>query len=260
MSIDDSDTVEYSVAGHTAVIRLNRPQRRNAVNGPLARSMEEIWDRIEGDSDVWVAVITGAGSVFCAGLDLNIVGSGGFRDAATERGGFAGLVQRVRTKPLIAAVNGPALAGGCEIALASDLVVAATNASFGIPEVKRSLVAAAGGLMRLPRTLPRNIAMEMALTGEPITAERAAEFGLVNHLAPEGQALEVALSLADSINANAPLAVRASRQILLDSAEASPEDGWRISWRAAKTLFHTNDFQEGPRAFLEKRPPRWTAT
>jgi enoyl-CoA hydratase len=259
MNTHDSEAISYRVTGHTAVIRLNRPEVRNAVNAPMARAIEAAWDRVEEDPEVWTAVLTATGAAFCAGIDLNSVASGGFRDVATERGGFAGLVQRSRTKPLIAAVEGPALAGGCELVLTCDLVVASETARFGIPEVKRSLLAGAGGLIRLPRRLPRNIAMQMALTGEPISAARAAEFGLVNELVPAGQAFDRAFALAEQINANAPLAVRASRTALLECLEAPEEEGWRISWRAAKSLFDTEDFREGPRAFLEKRPPQWKA-
>ena len=258
-SADDAALITH-IEGHTAVLRLNRPAVRNAVNAELAQAIEAAWDRVEDDPQVWTAVIAATGSVFCAGLDLNAMSSGGFREVATRRGGFAGIVQRSRTKPLIAAVEGPALAGGCEIVLACDLVVASDTACFGIPEVKRSLIAAGGGLIRLPRLLPRNLAMQMALTGEPISAVRAADLGLVNELVAPGETLARALELAAQINANAPLAVRASRRALLESLDANEHDSWGISWRAAKPLFDTEDFREGPRAFLEKRPPRWTAS
>src|SRR5580698_9141923 len=156
--------IDYEVNGRVAVITMNRPEARNAINGESAQGIEAAIDRIEEDDEVWVGIITGAGPVFCAGADLKAIASGGAADLTTKRGGFAGVTRRERQKPLIAAVDGPALAGGTEIVLASDLVVAATNATFGIPEVKRSLVAAAGGLFRLPRALPRNIAVELAVT------------------------------------------------------------------------------------------------
>jgi enoyl-CoA hydratase len=154
-------------------------------------------------------------------------------------------------------VNGPAYAGGCEIVLSCDLIVASTEARFGIPEVKRSLVAAAGGLFRLPRAIPKNIAMELALTGDPISAERAYEVGLVNRLSPPDQLLETATALAEQITANAPLAVRASRQIVLDGMLAADEDAWRITNEAFGAVASSEDFGEGPRAFIEKRAPQW---
>src|SRR5438309_11919725 len=201
--------VEYEKRGRTAVITIRRPEARNAVNGEVAKGMEAAIDQLEDDDDVWVGIVAGEGPVFSAGADLKAISSGQAAELQTERGGFAGIAHRDRAKPVIAAVDGPALAGGCEIALACDLIVASTQARFGIPEVKRSLVAAAGGLFRLPQALPRNIALELALTGDPIDAERAYAFGLVNVLVEPGQALDGALALAERITANAPLAVRA---------------------------------------------------
>src|SRR5215212_6463615 len=174
--------VEYRQEGRVAVLTINRPEARNAVNGDVARSMEEGIDRLEEDEGVWVGIVAGEGPVFSAGADLKAIASGQAADLQTKRGGFGGIAARQRTKPLIAAVDGPALAGGCEIALACDLVVASTAARFGLPEVKRSLVAAAGGLFRLPRALPPKVAMEIVLTGDPISAERAYEFGLINEV------------------------------------------------------------------------------
>jgi enoyl-CoA hydratase len=249
--------VEYEVRGRVAVLTLNRPEARNAVNNELAVAVEAAIDRLEDDPELWVGVLTGAGPVFSAGADLKAIAGGGGGNLGTERGGFAGLVQRDRTKPLIAAVDGPALAGGCEIALACDLIVASREARFGLPEVKRSLVAAAGGLFRLPRTLPRKIALEMIMTGDPISAERAYDFGMVNELCDPGSALDTALALAERITANAPLAVRASRNIALTSTDQPDEVGWRMSLEGMAQLFRTEDFAEGPRAFIEKRPPEW---
>ena len=208
-------TVEYEKQGNVGVITINRPDARNAVNSDVAQGIESAIDRIEEDSEVWVGILTGArtekGYIFCAGADLKqmSVDPGGM---STEKGGFAGFVQRERTKPIIAAVDGPALAGGTELVLACDMVVASRTAKFGIPEVKRNLVAAAGGLFRLPRKLPRNIAMELALTGSlEFPAERAHHFGLVNRLSEEGEALATAQQLAAEICENAPLAVAESR-------------------------------------------------
>ncbi|HJP24398.1 MAG TPA: enoyl-CoA hydratase-related protein, partial [Acidimicrobiales bacterium] len=173
------------------------------------------------------------------------------------RGGFAGIVRRERTKPIIAAVEGPALAGGFEIVLACDLVVAGSNARFGIPEVKRSLIANAGGLIRLPRAIPRNLAMEMALTGDPISAETAHHHGVVNRLVEAGGALDSAIALASEISANAPLAVRASRQVIIEGALLDDDEAFALSAEAARDVLRSEDFQEGPRAFIEKRAPNW---
>src|SRR3954469_18147734 len=224
--------VDYELDGRMAILTLNRPEARNAVNGDVAKGMEAAIDRLEEDDDVWVGILTHNGPVFSAGADLKAISAGNARDLQTPRGGFAGLVQRPRTKPLIAAVDGPALAGGCEIALACDLIVASRAARFGLPEVKRSLVAAAGGLFRLPRSLPPKIAMEIVLTGDPISAERAYEFGLVNDVVDEGAALDAAIELAERICANAPIAVRLSRAVVL-AAEVEDEDTlWKMSGRA----------------------------
>ncbi|MFR9805121.1 enoyl-CoA hydratase-related protein [Pseudonocardia sp. RS010] len=253
------ELVRVEITGHTAVLTLDRPEARNAINPEMSSAIEAAIDRAESADDVWAVVLASSAEVFCAGADLKTVASGSFAGIETVRGGFAGLVKRKRTKPLIVAVEGAALAGGCEIALAADLLVASANARFGLPEVKRSLVAGAGGVMRLPRVLPRNIAMKMVLTGDPITAAEAAAHGMVADLTPPGEALPRALLLAARMNDAAPLAVRASRQALLDCLEASEEEGWRISWQAANSLFDTEDFREGPRAFVEKRVPQWKA-
>src|SRR5688500_7900585 len=183
-------SVEYEVRGPFAIIKINRPEARNAVNGAVANGIEDAIDKLEADDAVWVGIITGEPPVFCAGADLKEINAGNGAALSTARGGFGGIVQRERAKPIIAAVDGPALAGGTEIVLASDLVVASTTATFGIPEVKRSLVAGAGGLFRLGRKIPLNIAMELTLTGDPIDATRAHHFGLVNRLVEPGQALE----------------------------------------------------------------------
>jgi enoyl-CoA hydratase len=249
--------VEYRQEGRVAVLTINRPEARNAVNGDVARTMEEGLDRLEEDEDIWVGIVTGAGPVFSAGADLKAIASGQAADLQTKRGGFGGIAARLRTKPLIAAVDGPALAGGTEIVLSCDLVVASTNARFGIPEVKRSLVAAAGGLFRLPRALPRNIAMELALTGDPIDAERAHHFGLGNELVEPGKALEAALALAERVTVNAPIAVRESRRVLLDGMLADDDTAWKITFDAMAKAMATEDFAEGPRAFIEKRAPEW---
>jgi enoyl-CoA hydratase len=251
-------SVDFEKRGPLAVVKINRPDARNAVNGDVANGIEAAIDQIEEDDAVWVGIITGEPPVFCAGADLKEINSGNAAALATKRGGFAGIVQRERTKPLIAAVDGPALAGGTEIVLACDLVVAATNATFGIPEVKRSLVAAAGGLFRLGRKIPLNVAMELALTGDPIDATRAHHFGLVNRLVEPGEALDAATALAEQICANAPVAVRETRRIVLEATNAEDEVGWRMSIEGMAKAMGSQDFSEGLTAFIEKRKPQWS--
>jgi enoyl-CoA hydratase len=249
--------VDFTTQGPLAIVTINRPEARNAVNGAVAQGIEGAIDRIEADDALWVGIITGEPPVFCAGADLKEINAGNAGALATERGGFAGFVQRERTKPIIAAVDGPALAGGTEIVLASDLVVASTTAAFGIPEVKRSLVAAAGGLFRLGRKLPFNVAMELTLTGDPIDAARAHHFGLVNRLVEPGRALDAAIELAEAVCANAPVAVRESRRIVLEATHAPDEVGWKMSVEGMAKAMSSEDFSEGLTAFIEKRPPRW---
>ncbi len=240
-----------------AVITIDRPDARNAVNGDVANALEAAIDRLESDAEAAVGVLTGAGPVFCSGADLKAIERGEGRTFSTERGGFAGFTRRERAKAVIAAVDGPALAGGTEIVLACDLVVASTAAAFGIPEVKRSLIASAGGLFRLPRALPRNVAMQLALTGEPFSAERAAHFGLVNELVEPGQALAAALALGEQIAANAPIAVREARRVVLAAETGNDDELWRVTDDAQAIAVASDDFKEGVRAFVEKRPPVW---
>jgi len=249
--------VEQERRGNVALLTLNRPEARNAISPEVSETMVGLLDDIEADPAVRAVVLTGAGEVFSAGADLKVVASGRANDIARFKGGFAGIVTRDFPKPLIAAVNGPALAGGCEIVLSCDLVVASTAARFGLPEVKRSLVAAAGGLFRLPRVLPRPIALEVILTGDPIDAERAYHFGLVNQLCEPGGAFDAAVALAERINANAPLAVREARYIALAAVDQPDEVGWKMSFEGMAKLASTEDFAEGPRAFIEKRAPEW---
>jgi len=250
-------TVEYEQRGRVALLTINRPEARNAVNGAVANGMEAAIDHLESDDEVWVGILTGTGPVFSAGADLKAVADGTAAQMQTQRGGFGGIARRERTKPMIAAVNGAALAGGCEIVLSCDLVVASTEARFGIPEVKRSLVAGAGGLFRLPRAMPKNLAMELALTGDPIDAQRAYELGFVNRLCEPAALIDTAMALADQICANAPLAVRASRQIVLEGMLAPDDEAWRLTNNAFAHVARSEDFAEGPRAFIEKRAPQW---
>lgn len=253
--------IDYEKQGNVGIITINRPDARNAVNTAVAQGIEQAIDAIEADDDVWVGILTGArtekGYIFCAGADLKQMSTdpGGM---STKRGGFGGLVTRERTKPVIAAVDGPALAGGTELALSCDLLVASRTAVFGIPEVKRNLVAGAGGLFRLPRKLPRNIAMELALTGRlDFPAERAHHFGWVNVLCEEGEAIAAAKKLAAQICENAPLAVRESRRIMLAATDQPDEVGWKLSGEGMLKMFQAEDFKEGLAAFVEKRAPRW---
>ncbi len=250
--------VEYEQRGRVAVITIRRPEARNAINVEVAHGIEDAIDKLEGDEGVWAGVLAGEGKVFCAGADLKVVAAGGMADLFTDRGGFAGIAARTRAKPLIAAVDGPALAGGCEVALACDLIVASTQAAFGLPEVKRSLVAAGGGLFRLPRLLPRNVALEIILTGDPIDADRAYALGLVNRLVEPGQAETAAAALAQRISENAPLAVQESRRTVLAIEDADQETARQQSLAALARVMQTEDFAEGPRAFVEKRAPQWT--
>jgi enoyl-CoA hydratase len=237
------------------LITLNRPEARNAVDLALARGVAAALDELDADGDLAVGIITGAGAGFCAGMDLKAFVTGE-RPWVGDRG-FAGIVQRASRKPLIAAVEGFAVAGGLEVALACDLIVAARGAKLGIPEVKRSLVAAGGALMRLPRRVPYGIAMELALTGDTITAERAHELGLVNRLAERGAALDAALELAAAIAANGPLALDATKAILQQQFDWSDEEFWQRQEELSGPVFTSQDAREGAVAFSEKRDPVW---
>jgi enoyl-CoA hydratase len=249
--------VDFEQRGPFAVVKINRPEARNAVNGAVAQGIEGAIDRIEADDGIWVGILTGEPPVFCAGADLKEINAGNAANLQTKRGGFGGIVQRARTKPIIAAVDGPALAGGTEIVVSCDLVVASTTATFGIPEVKRSLVAAAGGLFRLGRKIPLNVAMELALTGDPITAEIAHHHGLVNRLVEPGEALGAAIALAERICANAPVAVRESRRVVIEATNAPDDVGWKMSLEGMAAAMSSEDFGEGLTAFIDKRPPVW---
>jgi enoyl-CoA hydratase len=252
--------IETSRRDGVAVLTLNRPEARNAVNGELARAMEAALDGLEADAATNAVVLTGAGSTFCAGADLKVVAAGRGAELATPRGGFGGIVTRKFPKPLIAAVNGPALAGGFEVVLACDLVVAVEHATFGLPEVTRGLFAAAGGLIRLPKRIPLALATEIALTGDPIDADRAAQLGLVNRVVPEGQVVEAACELAARIAANGPLAVRNSLAMVREAAELTEAEAWARNNALAVEVFASRDAIEGATAFAEKRAPRWTGT
>lgn len=245
-------------APHVAVVTLNRPERRNAVNGAVARLMAQYVQRIEEDPEIRVAILTAAGGqVFCAGADLAEAAAGRGHELSDPDNGFAGFVNARRRKPWIAAVTGAALGGGTELALACDLVVAAENARFGLPEVKRSLIAGAGGLYRLPRAIGPRIAMELVLTGEAVDARRALELGLVNRCVADGEVLAEALKLAGAIAENAPLAVQTSRLVAARAYDMSDAALSELSVQQVMPLMSTEDFVEGTRAFLEKRKPVW---
>ena len=249
--------IDYEVRGRVALITIDRPDARNAVNPAVAAGLEAAIDRFEANPELWAAVLTGRGEVFCAGADIGAIVAGQGALLLTERGGFAGLTRRSRVIPLIAAVDGPALAGGCELALACDLVVASGRAVFGLPEVKRSLVASGGGLFRLPRVVGGKVALEIILTGDPISAERAHQLGLVNRLVEPGTAVDVAVALADRITENAPLAVWESRRVAVAALEGDEAGLWELTARAATRVSRSADFSEGPRAFVEGRRPVW---
>ena len=251
--------IDYEIRGRVALITIDRPDARNAIDPAAAAGIEAAIDRLESSEQVWAGVLTGRGPVFCAGADVGAIIAGQGAALITERGGFAGLARRRRVKPLIAAVDGAALAGGCELALACDLIVASGQAVFGLPEVKRSLVASGGGLFRLPRAVGAKVALEIILTGDPISAERAHQVGLVNHLVEPGTAVDVALALAGRITENAPLAVWASRQVALAAIAADEDRLWELADHASTEVARSDDFSEGPRAFLESRRPVWKA-
>jgi enoyl-CoA hydratase len=250
-----SDEVLTEFSDGIAVLTINRPQARNAVNRAVAFAFAEALDELDRRDDLTVGVITGAGGTFCAGMDLKAFLTGEL--PSVDGRGFAGLTMAPPAKPLIAAVEGYALAGGCEVALACDMVVAAQDARFGIPEVTRGLVAAAGGLLRLHRRIPYQVAMEYALTGAMMEAPRAYELGLVNRLTPPGEALAGALTLARAVAGNAPLAVRATKQVIVESDAWSPQEMWQRQGELTAHVFVSEDAREGAMAFAEKRPPRW---
>jgi enoyl-CoA hydratase len=241
--------------GRVLIITLNRPEVRNAVNGAVAEGVAHALDELDADEQLAVGILTGAGGFFCAGMDLGAFVKG--ESPWYGDRGFAGIAQRAARKPLIAAIEGFAVAGGFEIAMACDLLVAARGAKLGIPEAKRSLVAAGGALLRLPRRMPYHVVMELALTGDPMPAERFHEFGVVNRLADAGGALDAALELADAIAKSGPLAVAASKQILQEQQDWSTAEMWERQGAISGPVFGSEDAKEGASAFKEKREPVW---
>lgn len=256
------ETVIFERRGRIALITLNRPEVMNAVNAALWRDAGRAIEEFANDSDLWVAVITGAGDrSFCAGADLKEVAAG--RDIKPEiegKWGFAGIVKHYIPKPIIAAVNGFALGGGTEIALACDLVVASEKAKFGLTEVKRGLIAGQGGVLRLPRHLPLKKAVEMIFTGEIIEAEEALQWGLINKVTPHNEVVPTAIELAEKICENAPLAVRTAKEVIyrgMDTSLNFPPNAWEVNDELNAILKQSEDYKEGPRAFAEKRKPNW---
>jgi crotonobetainyl-CoA hydratase len=250
--------------GDVLVITINRPEARNCVNGAVSIGVGDALEEAQHDADVRAVVITGAGDKsFCAGADLKAIARReNLYHPDHPEYGFAGYVHHFIDKPTIAAVNGTALGGGTELALASDLVVAHERAQFGLPEVKRGLIAAAGGVFRIMEQLPRKVAMELLLTGEPLTAAQAYEWGLINQVVKEGSVLDAALALAARVTGNAPLSVQASKRIAYgvdDGVITADEMGWDRTVREMKTIIRSEDAREGPLAFAEKREPVWKA-
>ena len=257
-----SDVVTYEVQGQVALITLNRPEARNAVNGDVAQGLEAAINKMEEDPNVWVGILRAntAGQerpVFCAGADLKAINSGQAGSLNTALGGFSGFVYRQRKKPVIAAVDGLATAGGCEIVLAADMVVATTRSAFGLAEVMRNLIAGAGGLFRLPRAIGQATAMEVILTGQPLSAERGYTLGLINRLVEPGKAEESAFELASRVCLAAPLAVWASRKIVLAAAYENDDTLINMTNAEFGKVLQSEDTKEGLTAFIEKRPPVW---
>lgn len=250
--------------GNVTVITINRPEARNAVNGAVSTAVGDALEEAQRDPEVWAVVITGAGDKsFCAGADLKAIARReNLYHPDHPEWGFAGYVHHFIDKPTIAAVNGTALGGGTELALASDLVVADERAKFGLPEVKRGLIAAAGGVFRIMDQLPRKVAMELLLTGEPLTASDAHEWGLINQVVRQGSVLDAALAMAARVTVNAPLSVQASKRIAYgvdDGVIVDDEPGWERTVREMRILIKSEDAREGPLAFAEKREPVWKA-
>jgi enoyl-CoA hydratase len=255
VSDNPDDVVLVERRGAVQVVTINRPQARNALDAAVARDVAAAMDELDASDDLRAAVLTGAGGFFSAGMDLKAFLRG--ETPAIEGRGLCGITRTPPRKPLIAAVEGGALAGGFELVLACDLVVAGRGARFGVPEVKRSLVAAGGAALLLPQRVPRAVALELLLTGEPIDAARAAAVGLVNRVVDDGTALDAAVELADVIAANGPLAVAATKQVVQSVPSWTPEEMWDRQDELVRPVFASEDAREGSTAFAERRPPVW---
>lgn len=249
-------SVDIDVRDHVGVVSINRPHVRNAIDKATADAIAVALDRFDSDSGVRVIVISGQGGFFCAGMDLKSLAATGERPITASRGAF-GIVEKPPLKPTIAAVEGAALGGGFEIALAADMIIAASDSVFGLPEVRRGLVATAGGVLRLPVRIPRAVALELIMSGSPITAERAAGIGLVNHVVPPGDALSHALSAAAVIADNAPMAVRAAKAVAVAAAHWPETEGFTLQRQFTDPVRESADAQEGAAAFVAKRTPVW---
>jgi enoyl-CoA hydratase len=251
-----SSLVLTETRGHVLVVTINRPERRNAIDHHTALALEAAWDRLDEEADLRVAVLTGANGFFSAGADLKAAAAGGPGGTTARRGQF-GTIQNPPQKPVLAAIEGDALGGGCELALACDLIIASRTSKLGLPECRRGVLAAAGGVVRLPHRIPFNVAMEMALTGTPQPAERLFALGLVNRLCEPGAALETAVDMAELIAGNAPLAVTGAKRVMSGALTASEVEAWTLQQPEWERVRQSADFKEGVTAFVEKRAPRW---
>jgi len=258
MTTTNPQELSVEIEDGVMVMTINRPEARNAMTRSISEKMAAALDELDSNPELRIAIVTGAGGTFCSGMDLK-----GFlrgeRPSVPGRG-FGGLTMKPPAKPLIAAVEGYALAGGFELALACDFIIASESAKFGIPEVKRGLAATAGGLIRLPRLIPTRIALEFALTGDMVSADRAYQLGLVNRVTPQGEALSGAKAFAQIIMANGPLGVAASKRVVYESRQWTDEEMWQRQQDIAGAVFDSNDAKEGSAAFAEKRKPKWTGT
>jgi enoyl-CoA hydratase len=257
MSEATPDAVLIERHGSVLVLRLNRPDARNAINGAVANGIEAAIDQLEADEQLSCGVLAANGPVFCAGADLKLIASGRAAEMSTAKGGFAGLARRKRTKPVVAAIHSDALAGGFELVLACDLLVAAEGIKLGLPEAKRSLVALGGALVELPRLIGEKLALELALTGDPLPVDRLARAGLVNRVVPAAEVEKEALALAARIGENGPLAVRASYRIVREGRDLDTDRRWALSLQLGLPVFASEDAREGAMAFVEKRKPTY---
>ncbi|WP_156289655.1 enoyl-CoA hydratase-related protein [Oceanobacillus salinisoli] len=254
------ETIKLELIGKVLIITLNRPGSLNAVSKQLTYEMDECLKAAEENPEIWAMIITGAGRAFSAGADLKELSQKNSKSYPEPTGGFAGIVEANLSKPIIAAVNGLAHGGGAEIALASDIVIASENAIFAFPEVKRGIIAAAGGLLRLPRQIPQKIAMQMVLTGKELSAHEMERWGMVNEVVTQENLLKAALEQASAIAENAPLAVQASKRLLLEGMDLPlhhSNEAWELNQKTINRIRNTEDALEGPMAFAEKRPPAW---
>ncbi|MCT4655489.1 MAG: enoyl-CoA hydratase-related protein [Cohaesibacter sp.] len=255
--MDAQEKVQFEERGGIAIISLNRPAQRNALDGETSDQLRAAIDRLEREDHLRVGILRGNGPVFCAGLDLNTIANNQADEVLFGPDRFGGLVSRTRSKPLIAAVQKAALAGGFELALACDLIVASKEAIFGLPESKRGLVAGGGGAIRMAQSLPKVIANEILLLGEPFGAEDAKKMGLINRVVEAGDLEKASLDLAEAITKNAPLSIRASLELSRSCWEGSEEESWQLNDRLLKSLIDSEDAAEGAVAFKEKRPAVW---